>query len=79
MDKAVCDINPKEYSTIKIRSWIRHHMSWWLLGGRYTYPAAWKTKMYPWSSLNYHAILLTFYELRGCHKKKRKMSINHNS
>lgn len=43
---------------------------WWLLGGRYTYPAALKTKMYLWSSLNNHAFLLTFYELRGCHKIK---------
>lgn len=25
--------------------------------------------MYLWSSLYYHAILLTFYELRDCHKK----------
>lgn len=27
--------------------------------------------MYLWSSLNYHAILLTFYELRDCHKKTK--------
>lgn len=53
-----------------------------IAGGRYTHPAAFKTKMYLWSSLYYHAILLTFYEIRDCHKQiiiTIKKSINHNS
>lgn len=40
-------------------------------GGRYTYPAALKSKMNLWSSLYCHAILLTFYVFRDCHKNKR--------
>lgn len=47
-------------------------MSWWLLGAGTHVQLLGEKNMYPWSSLYYHAILLTFYELRGCHKKKKK-------
>lgn len=53
-----------------------------ITGAGYTHPAAFKTKMYLWSSLYYHAILLTFYEIRDCHKQIIiiiKKSRNHNS